>query len=44
MLVSVRYLTSKIRGDEAWERPMPPLVPLRTEEKGALEAAVSRCV
>lgn len=43
MLVRVRYLTAKMRGDDAWERPMPPLAPLTTEEKGALEAAVSRC-
>lgn len=43
MLVRVRYLTSKMRGDDSWERPMPPLMPLTIEEKGALEAAVSRC-
>ena len=44
MLVRVRYLTSRTRGDDAWERPMPPLMPLTMEEKGALEAAVTRCV
>jgi len=42
MLVRVRYLTAKMRNDDAWERPMPPLMPLTVEEKGALEAAVSR--
>jgi dihydrodipicolinate synthase/N-acetylneuraminate lyase len=43
MLAAVRYLTAKMRADDAWERPMPPLTPLTTEEKGALEAAISRC-
>jgi len=43
MLVRVRYLTSRMRGDDAWERPMPPLTPLTADEKGALESAVSRC-
>lgn len=43
MLVRVRYLTARMRDDDDWERPMPPLTPLTTEEKGALEAAVSRC-
>ena len=33
---------ARMRNDDAWERPMPPLMPLTTEEKGALEAAVSR--
>ncbi len=44
MLAAVRYLTARMRGDDAWERPVPPLMPLTTEEKGALEAAVSRYV
>lgn len=43
MLVRVRYLTSRMRDDDEWERPMPPLAPLTMEEKGALETAVSRC-
>lgn len=42
MLLAVRYLTARMRDDDAWERPMPPLMPLTTEEKGALEAAVRR--
>lgn len=42
MLLGVRYLTARMRGDDEWERPMPPLMPLTTQEKGALEAAVSR--
>jgi 4-hydroxy-tetrahydrodipicolinate synthase len=43
MLLAVRYLTARMRNDDSWERPMPPLMPLTKEEKGALEAAVSRC-
>ena len=43
MLARVRYLTAKIRADDSWERPMPPLVPLSAQEKTALDEAISRC-
>jgi 4-hydroxy-tetrahydrodipicolinate synthase len=43
MLARVRYLTGKARGDDWWERPMPPLTALTPEEKNEIDAAISRC-
>jgi 4-hydroxy-tetrahydrodipicolinate synthase len=37
---AVRYLTARIRSDDAWERPMPPLVPLTPQQKAALARAM----
>jgi 4-hydroxy-tetrahydrodipicolinate synthase len=39
MLVRVRYLTSRLRNDETWEHPMPPLTPLSEDEKHKLDAS-----
>jgi 4-hydroxy-tetrahydrodipicolinate synthase len=33
---AVRYLTAKMRNDPAWERALPPNLPLTPEAKGAL--------
>jgi 4-hydroxy-tetrahydrodipicolinate synthase len=43
MLACVRYLTAKARGDDSWERPMPPLTALSAQEKAVIETAISRC-
>ena len=39
---AVRYLTAGLRGDPAWERPLPPLLPLAPEQRSALNRAVAR--
>ncbi len=38
---AVRYLTATTRGDESWERPMPPLVPLTPQQKVAVDRAMA---
>ncbi len=40
LIAAVRYLTAKARNDAAWERPMPPLSALSSEQRPALEAAL----
>jgi 4-hydroxy-tetrahydrodipicolinate synthase len=37
---AVRYLTARMRSDDGWERPMPPLVPLTPQQKVALARAM----
>jgi 4-hydroxy-tetrahydrodipicolinate synthase len=37
---AVRYLTARMRSDDAWDRPMPPLVPLTPQQKAALAHAM----
>jgi 4-hydroxy-tetrahydrodipicolinate synthase len=37
---AVRYLTARMRSDDAWERPVPPLVPLTPQQKAALAGAM----
>ncbi|MBV8722243.1 MAG: dihydrodipicolinate synthase family protein [Candidatus Eremiobacteraeota bacterium] len=41
LLLRVRYLTSRARNDESWERPMPPLVSLSAAEKRNLDAVLT---
>lgn len=36
---AVRYLTATMRDDATWERPMPPLEPLTSQQKAALDLA-----
>jgi 4-hydroxy-tetrahydrodipicolinate synthase len=40
----MRYLTSKARRDDAWERVLPPLVALAPEERSALDARVAAAI
>jgi 4-hydroxy-tetrahydrodipicolinate synthase len=37
----MRYLTAKARNDDAWERLLPPLVPLTREERTKIDLALS---
>jgi len=37
---AVRYLMAGLRGDPAWERPLPPVLPLGPQERLALKCAV----
>ncbi len=39
LVPAMRYLTATLRADPAWERPVPPLVPLSAQERTALDAA-----
>ncbi len=38
---AVRYVTATMRDDASWERPMPPLVPLTSQQKAALERTLA---
>jgi 4-hydroxy-tetrahydrodipicolinate synthase len=38
----MRYLTAKERGEAAWERLLPPLVPLSSAERTAVDARLER--
>ena len=41
-IAAVRYLTAAARNDPAWERAMPPNVPLTPQQRQALVAAAGR--
>ena len=41
MVPAVRYLTSRIRGDESWRRPLPPLEPLSPSDGEGLAGALA---
>jgi 4-hydroxy-tetrahydrodipicolinate synthase len=38
---AVRYVTARMRSDDGWEQPMPPLVPLTPQQKAALDRAMA---
>ena len=40
LITAVRYLVAQARNEDVWEQPMPPLVPLASEKRSTIDAAL----